>query len=141
MDPMDTSARPPAPQRQDDPSRTPDGAPTLLPYHPAQYNTPLPSGDDSLLKNPSIAFVIELVGGMAGFLGLGHLYAGRFLHAFLLLVGWWVVIFVSLTPLSILSGTLGGFAIFLVALLYLVPVASALWLRNALLQQRGTARP
>src|SRR5689334_11741152 len=44
-------------------------------------------------RDPSVALVLEIVLGVFGFLGVGHLYAGRTNLGIALLLGWWAFLF------------------------------------------------
>ncbi len=49
------------------------------------YYNPAPA-----YKDPNTAFLIELVGGILGFLGLGYFYVGKTNDGIIRLIGWWV---------------------------------------------------
>jgi TM2 domain-containing membrane protein YozV len=42
------------------------------PYQQNNYGYPVPQG-----PNPSTAYLVELIGGLFGFFGIGYLYAGK----------------------------------------------------------------
>ena len=54
-------------------------------------------------KDPNIALLIELVGTLFGFMGLGWIYAGDTTHGIIALVLWLIVVIVS-AVISILTG-------------------------------------
>ena len=58
------------------------------------------------LPDPNTAFVLEIVLGLFGFLGIGWVYAGRVPLGLILLVGWWLVVASGFGG-SLLSGGLG----------------------------------
>ncbi len=76
-------------------------------------------------RNPTVALLLELL-GYVGFLGIGHLYAGRTARGIAMLIGWWVYLIVS----SILVIVLIGFCLLLVGLV--VPILSGLWIKRDL---------
>ena len=49
------------------------------------------------------AFLIELVGGLVGLLGLGYVYAGRTTDGLVRLVGWWIVLATMWTVVATLT--------------------------------------
>lgn len=75
-------------------------------------------------KDPSTAMILELLLGFFGFLGIGHLYAGRTTTGIVLLLGWWAFLFVE----AILMVIVVGFC--LLPLNLIVPIASGIWLKN-----------
>jgi len=86
-------------------------------------------------RDPTIALLLELL-GYIGFLGIGHIYAGRTTRGVLLMLGWWCYWAVTAVLMIVLVG-------FCFALLGLAgPIASGLWIRsdlekeNAILRQR-----
>ncbi len=58
------------------------------------------------MPDPSTAFVLELVLGLFGFLGIGWVYAGRTTLGLVMLVGWWVIVIGGLGG-SFVTGGLG----------------------------------
>lgn len=60
-----------------------------------------PQGDREQRINN--AFLIELVGGFLGFLGLGYIYAGRTNDGLIRLIAWWVLIGAMWTAVSLLT--------------------------------------
>lgn len=118
-------------------------------YGPQPYNAPggfAPAvggyAANPLVRDPNIAAVVEIVPGLFGLLGIGHLAAGRITSGVALLVaslaflalGWIVLLpFIFLTC---------GLGICLLPLLWILPIASGLWLRSDLIkQQPGAYRP
>lgn len=85
-------------------------------------------------KDSNLAFVIELVPGLLGFLGIGHMYAGNVLRGVALLLGWGVFLTLDFVLIFILGiATLGiGFCLLpLIGLFWLAgPIASAFWLKR-----------
>jgi len=80
--------------------------------------------------DPNTAFLIELVCGFFGFLGVGYLYAGRMNDGILRLVCWWVFcITEGLFTVAALAVIL-GFCWIPVALI--IQVAVPLWSANSL---------
>ncbi len=82
-------------------------------------------------RDPTIALLLELL-GYIGFLGIGHIYAGRTARGIALLVGWWVYVGVSAVLTILLIGCLMLFAGLA------VPILSGLWIKSDL--DRGRVR-
>ena len=81
------------------------------------------------LPDPSTAFVLELLLGLFGFLGIGWVYSGRTTLGIVMLIGWWVIVIGGLGG-SLATGFLGccvWLPIHVVA-----PIVSALLIRNEL---------
>ena len=82
-------------------------------------------------KDPQTALVIELVAGIFGFLGIGHLYAGRTSVGISLLIAWWVFLAVEIALFAVLIGFC------LLPLNVAVPIASGFWLKNEMQRAAG----
>jgi TM2 domain-containing membrane protein YozV len=66
--------------------------------------------------DPNTAFVVELLAGFFGFLGIGYMYAGRTNEGIIRLIVWWVFIGMSLIYWVVIypllsAATLGVFAL------------------------------
>jgi TM2 domain-containing membrane protein YozV len=84
-------------------------------------------------RDPTIALLLEFL-GYIGFLGIGHIYAGRVTRGIVLLVGWWIYWAVTFVLFIVLIG-------FCFALLGLAgPIASGLWIRNEMEKENALAR-
>lgn len=57
-------------------------------------------------KNQDTAFLLELIGGIVGFLGIGYLYSGLTQAGVIRLVGLWIVLLVLGTIASLSIGSL-----------------------------------
>lgn len=77
--------------------------------------------------------MLELLPGLFGFLGIGHMYVGEVIRGVLLLVGYWA--FISFELLTLL-GVIGWC---LTPLNLLIPIGSAFWLKRDL-EARAAAR-
>ncbi len=77
-------------------------------------------------RDAGLAFLLELLPGLFGFLGIGHVYVGEVVRGLLLLAGYWV--FISFELLALL-GTVGWC---LTPLNLLIPIGSAFWLKRDL---------
>ncbi|MGI8588929.1 MAG: hypothetical protein ACR2M0_14785 [Chloroflexia bacterium] len=105
---------------------------------PPQYN---PTGSNypayPQAKDPNTAVAIEIIGGLFGLLGLGHIYAGRTQQGIMLLVGWWVAIAVVFFFLLPIIGILTlGIGCCLYPVVWLGgPIISGLWLRSLMTGQ------
>ncbi len=80
-------------------------------------------------RDPTIALLLELL-GYIGFLGIGHIYAGRTARGIASLVGWWVYVGLSAVLTLLLIGCLMLFAGLA------VPILSGLWVKNELDKER-----
>jgi len=90
------------------------------------------SGD----KDPNTAFLIELVGGFFGLLGLGYLYVGRTNDGVLRLVLWLLYDIIAAVVIAALIAVIVGLACVPVqlAIQIVVPIWSASQLKKELLQ-------
>ena len=90
------------------------------------------SGD----KDPNTAFLIELVGGFFGLLGLGYLYVGRTNDGVLRLVLWLLYDIIAAVVIAALIAVIVGLACVPVqlAIQIVVPIWSASQLKKDLLQ-------
>jgi len=82
----------------------------------------------------SIAFILELVGGLFGYLGIGYMYAGMVREGVIRLVVWLIVMIVAWVTVVMLMYICIGicFLPFLVLAHILVPVWSAFRLKREL---------
>jgi hypothetical protein len=84
-------------------------------------------------RDPTVAALLELL-GYIGFLGIGHIYAGRVTRGIALMVGWWIYWAVTAVLLVVLIG-------FCFALLGLAgPILSALWIKSDIEKENALAR-
>lgn len=92
---------------------------------PPAASAPVAHGDAQQRVNN--AFLLEVVGGFFGLLGLGYLYAGDQQAGLIRLVGWWIVLFIMWSTVSLLTAILIGLCLIPVALIVqlLVPIWSA----------------
>jgi TM2 domain-containing membrane protein YozV len=91
-------------------------------YGQPQY--PYPSAPTQR-KDSTVALLLELI-GYAGFLGIGHIYAGRTSRGIALLVGGFIYLIAS----AVLTIVLVGICMFVAWLA--VPILSGLWIKNDL---------
>jgi hypothetical protein len=89
------------------------------------------------MRDPTIALLLELIGYL-GFLGIGHMYAGRMGRGLTLLIVWWLYWGIA----GFLAITLLGIPIACVmALIWpVVPLISGVWIRNDLLREARLGR-
>lgn len=89
-------------------------------------------------KDPDTAFLIELVGGFFGLLGLGYFYAGRTNDGILRLILWWVWVGIATVGVILLAATVVGLVCLPVPLVIQigVPIWSALQLKKEMQQSR-----
>lgn len=80
--------------------------------------------------NPNTAFLIELVGGFFGLLGLGYIYAGQTSDGVLRLIGWLVYDLVAALVISFLLALIVG--IVCIPIQLVIQVAVPLWSANTL---------
>ena len=55
-------------------------------------------------KDPGIAALIAAIGGIFGFLGLGHIYTGAIGTGILLMISYWILLAVGIALLPYLVG-------------------------------------
>ena len=131
MPPAGQQYAPPAGQQY-----TPPPAAPGYQYNPPQYN-PAPAGGSGYAANPPVrdpttAMVIEIVAGLVGFLGVGHLLAGRVVPGIILLAGW-LIIGIPVIWLFLPLVTCGvGFCLS-IPLWIAGPIVSGLWLRGEMM--------
>jgi hypothetical protein len=122
-----------APPQQYTPPPTQYGGPPQ--YNPQGYQQPM-GGYMVSPKDPQTALTIEIAAGLFGFLGMGHLYAGRTQEGILLLIGWWVVLVVAVTVIIFLSVCTFGLGLCLFPVVWLGgPIFSGLRLRSIMTGQ------
>lgn len=111
---------PPDSQIDDPPSR---------PSAPAVH--PVPTEAE---RQANIAFLVELVGGLIGFLGLGYIYVGRTNEGVVRLVLWLATVGMMWLVIAALSAVLVGLCLipFGMAVQIGVPILSAFVLKNEL---------
>jgi len=80
--------------------------------------------------DPNTAFLIELVCGFFGFLGVGYLYAGRMSDGILRLICWWIFDLTEGFFIGLFLVVVVGFCWIPVALI--IQVAVPLWSANSL---------
>lgn len=80
-------------------------------------------GVDIMNKDQDTAFLIELIGGIFGFLGVGYIYSGLTNAGLLRLIGMWVFLFVSWSIIGMLSVILIGLC--LIPVPFIVQIALA----------------
>ena len=87
--------------------------------------------------DPNTVFIIELVGGFFGLLGLGYFYVGRTNDGLLRLLVWFGYNLVAWIAIVLLMAILVGFvcAVFQILIQIAVPVWSAMTIKNEL--ERG----
>lgn len=82
----------------------------------------------------SVAFILELVGGLMGYLGLGYMFAGKFKEGIIRLVVWLVIMIVGWVIVVALMMVLIGICFLPVLMIaqVLVPIWSAFQLKREL---------
>ncbi len=132
MPPAGQQYAPPAGQQY----TPPPAAPGYQYNAPPQYN-PAPAGGSGYAANPPVrdpttAMVIEIIAGLVGFLGVGHLLAGRVVPGIILLAGWLIIgiptiwLFLPLVTCGV------GFCLS-IPLWIAGPIVSGLWLRGEMM--------
>jgi len=92
---------------------------------------PMPANQGAVQQcNPNTAFLIELVGGFFGLLGLGYIYTGRTSDGVLRLIGWLVWDLIAAFAISLLLAVIIG--IVCIPIQLIIQVAVPLWSANAL---------
>jgi len=101
-------------------------------YNPGDYGTGYPQQPMSYAqpKDPTAGLLLELL-GYIGFLGIGHIWAGKTSRGIALLVGWWIYLACS----GVLTIVLIGCVMLVAALV--IPIASGLYLRNEMQREQA----
>jgi len=81
-------------------------------------------------KDPTMGLLLELLGYL-GFLGIGHIWAGKTTRGIMLLVGWWVYLAIS----GVLTILLIGCLMLLAGIA--VPIASGFYLKNEMEKEQA----
>jgi TM2 domain-containing membrane protein YozV len=85
------------------------------------FNTP---------KDPNTAFLIEMVGGFFGLLGLGYIYVGRTEEGIIRLIAWLVYNIVAYVVIVLLSTVIIG--CFCIPVQLVIQIGVPLWSANEL---------
>ncbi len=82
----------------------------------------------------SIAFILELVLGLFGVLGVGYFYAGDNTNGLIRLIGWLAFLMLSYMVISFLTMILIGFCLVPIMVVFqvTVPILSAFMLKSKL---------
>ncbi len=93
-----------------------------------------PPGPVATHKDPDTAFIIEMIGGFLGFLGLGYLYVGRTNDGLARLIGWFIYNAVAWCLIVLASVVIVGLCAIPIQLAIQigVPIWSALQLKKEL---------
>ncbi|HUS17682.1 MAG TPA: hypothetical protein VM536_22015 [Chloroflexia bacterium] len=84
-----------------------------------------------VVADPNVLMVIEIIAGIFGFMGVGHILSGRVIQGIVLMVAWWVVAGLSwILILPLLLVTCGLGICLLPFIWWAPPILSALWLRS-----------
>jgi TM2 domain-containing membrane protein YozV len=81
-------------------------------------------------KDPTTALLLELI-GYAGFMGIGHMYAGKVGRGVALLFGFWAYLFISFVLTIVLIGCL------FLLITPVFPILSGLWIKSELEKERA----
>lgn len=94
-------------------------------------------------KDQDTAFLIEFLGGVFGFLGLGYIYSGLTNAGLVRLLGMWAFIFVGWTMAMVLSFVLIGLCMmpFLFVAQLFMAYKSADDLKKSIVAAKATGRP
>lgn len=82
----------------------------------------------------SIAFILELVGGIFGFLGIGYMYAGDITQGVIRLIAWFCIVVFAWIVIAVLTAFLIGicFIPFMLIAQIGIPVWSAFSIKKKL---------
>lgn len=83
--------------------------------------------------DPNTAFIIELVGGFFGLLGLGYFYAGRTNDGLMRLIGWIIYSIIAWIVISLLLAVIIG--IVCIPIQLVIQIGVPLWSANELKKQ------
>ncbi|HST03566.1 MAG TPA: hypothetical protein VLQ48_02400 [Chloroflexia bacterium] len=127
-----------APPPQYDPNRVPQGqTPQYMPNQMQQYGGGYPQAQQPQYapyavapKDPVVGLLLELLGYL-GFLGIGHIWAGKTTRGVVLLLGYWAYMAVSVVLTIVLVGCL-----MLVATLA-IPLISGFYLKNEMEREQA----
>jgi TM2 domain-containing membrane protein YozV len=81
-------------------------------------------------KDPTVALLLELI-GFLGFLGIGHMYAGKVPRGIALMFGYWVYMTMSVILIFLLIGCL------LLPIGFVFPILSGLWIKSEMEKERA----
>lgn len=100
------------------------------PQQPGGYGYQQPGMVATAPKDPTTALLLELI-GYAGFMGIGHIYAGKVGRGIALMFGFWAYLVVF-----------GLLSIILIGCLFLIvtpvfPILSGLWIKSELEKERA----
>jgi hypothetical protein len=100
------------------------------PQQPGGYGYPQPGMVAAAPKDPTTALLLELI-GYAGFMGIGHMYAGKVGRGVALMFGFWAYIFISIVLTIVLIGCL------FLMITPVFPILSGLWVKSELEKERA----
>lgn len=83
----------------------------------------------------SIALWLEIIFGIFGLLGIGHVYTGRVAVGILALIGWWVYIGIAGAITTVTAGIAGCL---FVPLYFAIPIISGIQARTYMKQKGGS---
>lgn len=89
-------------------------------------------------KDPNTAFLIELLGGFFGFLGIGYMYGGKINDGVLRLILWIIYSFIAYIVIAVLVSLVIG--IVCIPIQLLIQIGIPLWSANSLKNQLINAR-
>lgn len=144
-----TQYMPPPPQQQ---GYAPNQyqQPQQQPQYPAAYQGGYPQqpagygyGQPTTAKDSTVALLLELI-GLIGFLGIGHIYAGKTNRGIGLLIGWFAYNIIGwwfvLPVFATLTCGIGCLMVIPMILLNLgVPIGSGLWIKNEMDRERAAS--
>jgi hypothetical protein len=81
-------------------------------------------------KDPMAGLLLELL-GYIGFLGIGHIWAGKTTRGIALLIGYWIYLAVSGVLTVVLIGCV------MLAACLVIPIASGLYLKNEMEREQA----
>lgn len=81
-------------------------------------------------KDPNTAFLIELIGGLFGLLGLGYFYVGRTNDGILRLILWLIYNFAAWT--GIILGSIIIIGVFCIPIQIIIQIGVAIWSASSL---------
>ncbi len=79
---------------------------------------------NSQMKDENLAFVLEVIPGLFGFLGIGHIYSGNITRGVVLLVCYWLFVTMELGLMFV------GVGFCLTPANLILPLLSALWVKR-----------
>ena len=82
----------------------------------------------------NIAFILELLGGLLGYLGIGYMFSGQITRGVIRLIIWWIIMIFGWVFVAVLSMLFIGLCLipFMLAAQIAIPILSAFQIKKEL---------